>query len=120
MTKIMEKDGKIVKPGFYKDILDREEKDSTIIGNGITIPHAHEELVLSPKICIIKLNNPIIWNEENIDLILILALKFKDISTTKVFFKNFYSLLDNKDMVKKIKDSNSTEEIVSIFLDLNN
>ena len=117
---IMEKDGKIVKPGFYKDILDREEKDSTIIGNGITIPHAHEGLVLSPKICIIKLNNPIIWNEENIDLILILALKFKDISTTKVFFKNFYSLLDNKDMVKKIKDSNSTEEIVSIFLDLNN
>ena len=116
----MEKDGKIVKPGFYKDILDREEKDSTIIGNGITIPHAHEELVLSPKICIIKLNNPIIWNEENIDLILILALKFKDISTTKVFFKNFYSLLDYKDMVKKIKDSNSTEEIVSIFLDLNN
>ena len=97
----------IEKKGFYNG------------GNGITIPHAHEELVLSPKICIIKLNNPIIWNEENIDLIY-LALKFKDIYTTKVFFKNFYSLLDNKDMVKKIKDSNSTEEIVSIFLDLNN
>lgn len=115
---IMEKN-KIVKPGFCEDILKREQKDSTIIGNGITIPHSHEDFVISPKICIIKLNNPIVWNEENIDLIVILALKFKDVSTTKVFFKNFYSLLDNEDLINQIKESKNIDMIRSIFLDLN-
>lgn len=110
----------IVKPGFCNNILQREQKDSTIIGNGITIPHSHEEYVLSPKICIIKLNNSIVWDEENIDLIIILALKFKDVSTTKLFFKNFYSLLDNKDMIEKIRQSNDTKQIVSIFLNSSN
>lgn len=110
----------IVKSGFCKNILQREQKDSTIIGNGITIPHSHEDFVLSPKICIIKLNNPITWEEENIDLILILSLKFKDVSTTKLFFKNFYSLLDNEAMIEKIRQSNDTEQIVSIFLNSSN
>lgn len=112
---IMEKNS-IVKPGFFNNILKREQMNSTIIGNGITIPHSQEEFVLSPKICIVKLNNPIIWQDQKIDLILILALKFKDISTTKSFFKNFYSLLDNKDLIEKIKHSNDVEEITSIFL----
>lgn len=112
---IMEKNS-IVKPGFFNNILKREQMNSTIIGNGITIPHSQEEFVLSPKICIVKLNNPIIWQDQKIDLILILALKFKDISTTKSFFKNFYSLLDNKDLIEKIKHSHDVEEITSIFL----
>ena len=110
----------LVKPGFCENILQREQKDSTIIGNGITIPHSHEDFVLSPKICIIKLDKPIIWNEENIDLIIILALKFKDVSITKSFFKNFYSLLDNEDLIEKIRQAKDTEKIMSIFLDSNN
>lgn len=109
----------VVKSGFCNNILQREQKDSTIIGNGITIPHSHEDFVLSPKICIIKLKSPITWDNENVDLILILALKFKDISTTKLFFKNFYSLLDNVDMIEKIRQAKDTEQIVSIFLDSN-
>lgn len=108
----------IVKPGFFDNILQREAINSTIIGNGITIPHSHEEFVISPKICIVKLNNPVIWQNEKIDLILILALKFKDITTTKSFFKNFYSLLDNKELIEKIKNSKDTKEIISIFLSL--
>lgn len=110
----------LVKPGFCENILQREQKDSTIIGHGITIPHSKEDFVLSPKICIIKLNNPIIWNEENIDLIIILALKFKDVSTTKLFFKNFYSLLDNEELIEKIRQAKDTEKIISVFLDSNN
>ncbi|MEN8078558.1 BglG family transcription antiterminator [Clostridioides difficile] len=114
-SSILEKNS-IVKPGFFNNILKREQMNSTIIGNGITIPHSQEEFVIQPKICIVKLNNPIIWQDQKVDLILILALKFKDISTTKLFFKNFYSILDNKDIIEKIKHSNSVEEITSIFL----
>lgn len=110
---------RLVKPGFCENILQREKRDSTIIGNGITIPHSHEDFVISPKICIIKLKNPIIWNDENIDLIIILALKFKDVSITKSFFTNFYSLLDNEDLIKKIRQAKDKETIISIFLDSN-
>lgn len=110
----------LVKSGFWENILQREQKGSTIIGHGITIPHSSEDFVLSPKICIIKLKNPIIWNEENIDLIIILALKFKEVSATKLFFKNFYSLLDNEELIEKIRQAEDKEKIISIFLDSKN
>lgn len=117
-AEIMEKNS-IGKKGFSNNILSREQISSTIIGNGIAIPHSSEKFVLSPKICIIKLNNSVIWKHEYINLIFILALKFKDIDNTKLFFKNFYSLLDNEDLIRQIKQSNSQEKILSFFLNLN-
>lgn len=116
---IMEKNN-IGKAGFSANILSREQISSTIIGKGIAIPHSNEKFVLSPKICIIKLNTPVVWKDEYIDLIFILALKFKNINNTKLFFKNFYSLLDDENLISQIKRSTSKEKILSFFLNLNN
>jgi len=109
-------EGGFVKNGFCGDILEREQKSSTTIGNGIAIPHSKREFIEKSKICIIKLDNPVKWNEEDISLILILALKFEDVNTTTQFFKNFYSILDNSSIIEKIKNSKKREEIVSLLL----
>lgn len=114
--KIMEEKG-FVKEGFCQNVLEREKKGSTIVGMGIAIPHAKQEFVNESKICIIKLKNSVIWNRNRLNLIIILALKFDDISTTKTFFKNFYSVLDNDKLVRQVMKANNVSDIIGIFID---
>lgn len=106
-----------VKKGFCNNVIERELKSSTVIGNGISIPHSTSDFVISPKVCIIKLKNPILWNDENIYLIVMLALKFKDIDITKKFFKYLYSVFDNIELIKRIRKSSSNEEILQLIID---
>lgn len=104
------------KKGFSEDILAREKKGSTAIWKGIAIPHSKENFVNKSKICIIKLDNPVLWNGQRLSLIIILCLKFKDIETTRVFFKNFYSTLNDHLILEKIIRTSNKEEIIKIFL----
>ncbi|MHC1684995.1 MAG: transcription antiterminator [Clostridiaceae bacterium] len=104
------------KKGFSEDILAREKKGSTAIWKGIAIPHSKETFVNKSKICIIKLDNPVLWNGQRLSLIIILCLKFKDIETTRVFFKNFYSTLNDHLILEKIIKTSNKEEIIKIFL----
>ncbi len=113
--KLMEEKG-YVRPGFCENVLEREEKASTEIGKGIAIPHATEAYVIKSKICIIKLKHPITWNDNQLRLMIILALKFKDIHVTKTFFKTIYALLDNATLIDKIMQTDDKSEIIDIFL----
>lgn len=111
---IMEKRG-FVKEGFSRNILEREIKSSTYIGRGISIPHSTEEFVIKPKVCIILLKNPISWRNHEIRLIIILALKFKDVAATRTFFKKFYNVLDNAEAINRVLSAACTREIVEIL-----
>lgn len=108
---------RFVRKGFCDNVLKRELKSSTVIGNGISIPHSTSDFVLSPKICIIKLEKPVLWNDENIDFIIILALKFKDIDITKKFFKYLYSVFDNTELIEMLRQLHSGDEIINLIID---
>lgn len=114
--KLMEDRGD-AKKGFYENILEREKKGSTYIGKGIAIPHARDIYVNKSKICIVKFKNPITWQDNQLDFIIILCLKFKDVNNTKKFFKNFYSILENDEMISKMKNAESIDHITSIFVE---
>lgn len=113
---LMERKG-YVKKGFSKNVLEREKKSSTYIGKGISIPHSQEEFVIVPKICIISLKKPVYWQGNEIKIIVILALRFRDITTTKSFFKSFYNILDNDEAIKKVLNAADSTAISKIFID---
>lgn len=113
--KLMEQMG-YAKEGFHEDILEREKIGSTAIWKGIAIPHSREAFVNKSKICIIKLENPVLWNGQRLHLIIILCLRFKDIETTKVFFKKFYATLNNPLLLDKLIKTNNKQKIVEIFI----
>ncbi|AJQ28429.1 BglG family transcription antiterminator [Pelosinus fermentans] len=112
--KLMEKKG-YAKIGFHEDILKREKIGSTYIGKGIAIPHAKDIFVNKSKICIVKFIKPITWQGNKVDVIFILCLKFNDANNTKNFFKKFYSLLENDEMISKIKNAQSINDITYLF-----
>lgn len=112
--KLMENKG-YAKEGFYKNILEREKKGSTYIGKGIAIPHAEDIYVNKSKVCIVRFNEPVIWQENKLDFIFILCLKFEDIDKTKKFFKSFYSVLKDDEILQKMKYFKNKNEIMNIF-----
>lgn len=103
------------KVGFYQDILNREKLGSTYIGKGIAIPHASDVFVNKSRICIVKLGKPITWQGNEVEFIFILCLKFNDIKTIKKFYRNFYSVLENDEMILKMKDMKSIDDMNHIF-----
>lgn len=114
--KIMEEKG-YVKSGFCENVLERENKASTVIGKGIAIPHSTQEFVEKSKICVVRLSEPIILDDEKVKLIIILALKFNDYCITKEFYRRFYSILDSEKLIVKIMQANDKLEILDVFLD---
>jgi transcriptional antiterminator/mannitol/fructose-specific phosphotransferase system IIA component (Ntr-type) len=112
--KLMEKKG-YAKNGFYKDILNREQAGSTYIGKGIAIPHAKDVYVHKSKVCVAKFLNPVVWQGNTIECIFILCLKFNDVQGTMKFFKRFYSILENDEMIGKIKSAQDIQDITCLF-----
>lgn len=105
------------KEGFHENILEREKKGSTYVGKGIAIPHASEVYVNKSKICIVRFKNSITWQKDQLNFIVILCLKFDDVNTTKKFFKNFYSVLKDDEIISKVKSAQSIDDIVNIFIE---
>jgi mannitol/fructose-specific phosphotransferase system IIA component (Ntr-type) len=104
-----------VKPGFTQNVIARETRGSTYIGNGVAIPHSTQDFVNDSKICIVKLNKPITWQKNKIKLVVLLALKFEEIDSTKAFFKRLYALLEHNDFLTRIEESKACFEIIEIF-----
>lgn len=103
------------KNGFCENILEREKKGSTYIGKGLAIPHALDIYVNKAKICIVRLESPIAWQGNELEIIIILCLKFNDISATKKVFKNLYSILENGELISRMKETKSVNEMIELF-----
>jgi len=118
---LIEKVGSIlVKKGyvskeFIRATLEREKITSTYIGRGVAIPHGDDRLVKKPAVSIITLKEPIDWWGEDVDLVFYLALNFDNIQCTKNFFKEFYNMMDNPELLQEIKDAKSSVEISQIL-----
>ncbi|WP_018247491.1 BglG family transcription antiterminator [Orenia marismortui] len=101
-------DKEFVEEGFVNSALEREEITSTAVGNGVAIPHGRDSYVLESKIAIATLNNPIKWENEEVSIVLLLALERE---RSKNFFKYFHRILDDKKILEEIKRANTKEEI---------
>lgn len=103
---------------FFPGVLEREYHSSTAIGNGIAIPHAinSRESVIKPGIGLIRLQNPILWRDEDeVNLIFILALRFDDVQGISRFFQQFYLLLRDPEQVEKIRHYQNVDEIAKLI-----
>ena len=59
-----------VSKDFLKDVVEREKVESTAIGNAIAIPHGKANKVITPKICVVRLAEPLNWGNMKVDMML--------------------------------------------------
>ncbi|WP_066501207.1 BglG family transcription antiterminator [Abyssisolibacter fermentans] len=106
-----------VENGFLNIALERERITSTAVGKGVAIPHGSHDFVSKPTILVATLEEPIEWSNGKVDIVFLLALKFENKNEIRYFFKNFYSMLDNEEILNLIRDKRTSEEIYEVLLD---
>ena len=108
-------DGGYVTKEFLKDVLERENVESTAIGSGIAIPHGKAENVVNPQICVVKLPEPLNWGNTKVDVIFLLALNFENMTTTKAFFRDFTRVLSEEDSLGAIRETHGSKELEGVL-----
>ena len=103
----------LIENNNIKAILDRENISSTEIGNLVAIPHTIMENKPS-IICVIILENPIMWDKQQVQLIFMIFFNPKEKYKFDIF-KYLYNLVKNKDLINKILNVNDFESFTKLI-----
>ena len=90
----------VVTEDFYDSVMDRESKTTTTIGNGVSLPHGSPTAVNESKVGIAILKNPIMWDNEQVQVVFLLAFRLStrdEISRIQMFYKEYARILSLAD-----------------------
>lgn len=91
---------------YINTVLDREEKTPTSIGNMVAIPHGDQSEINEPKIVIATLEEPILWDDEMVDVVFLLCVKMTnefEMNRTQLFYKQYIHLVDSDQEVNVLR-----------------
>ncbi|GMG95271.1 BglG family transcription antiterminator [Tepidimicrobium xylanilyticum] len=103
---------------FYQSVLERESMDTTEIGNLLAIPHGDSEYVISSTISILTLKKPILWDDEKVQIVFLLAVKKEDYSkddTMKDFFKYLNNLSSDQKLLEQMVKENNISKFIKLL-----
>ncbi len=118
MSLSMERKGYVTR-GFYRSVLDREKATSTAIGNGISLSHGAQSEVVESKVSIAVLEKPIMWNDEEVDVVFLLAFKMttrEEVERIQKFYKQYLSLIETDNKITKLKRMKSNIELYKYLI----
>lgn len=104
-----------VYPEYASDVIKREEKCSTAIGSKIAIPHGYLSNVKKSALCVVTLNHSVLWGEDEVDLLVFLAITQDDVKIVNFKLRQLYQLLYQSDIHERILQANSEIEIKEIL-----
>ncbi|WP_427112284.1 PTS sugar transporter subunit IIA [Megasphaera sueciensis] len=112
-----------VKESFLKGISDREKNYPTGLemeNYGCALPHTDVEHVINPVVAVATLTNPIEFNimgdsdnQVKVSMVFMLALNKKEDQV--VMLKELAALIQNTDVIDKMRRATSSNEILSII-----
>ncbi|WP_363323802.1 PTS sugar transporter subunit IIA [uncultured Dubosiella sp.] len=101
-----------VKPGFRKSVYKREKIGSTLLENGVAIPHGMPTEVNKTSIVVATLENPVKWSSHWADLIILLAVPENNANEFESMIIELYSLISNTEIIKTIKNAVHVDELL--------
>lgn len=101
--------------GFLASVLEREKRASTSLGRGIAVPHGSGFLVKNSIILVIRLDEPIAWDGQSVDLIFLIAINFNENKNYHYFFEKLFRIISNDVLLKELKTSSSTMEMATLL-----
>ena len=106
---------------IYGQFLLREQQASTNLGDGIVLPHIIDDSVKELTMLVIKLNNPIMWDEKKIDMAISLLIPKTEPNFLHVKYLASISLLLLKPNFRyALNEATSPEQISDMFINSNN
>lgn len=111
MTKKMNQKG-FMSEDAAQSVLKREEMATTELGNLVAIPHAMSNDSGEAVVSVMILKKPILWENEKVQVVLLLNIPKGQYSIWEIVFKRLYHyLIDHQGVSRLIKDQNYEEFI---------
>ena len=100
----------------FKSLIEREEQQSTYLGEYISLPHTKSEYVRVPKIFIIKLKNIIMWDNFEVKLVIsILAPEYFESKKHLSIISGLTRKLVNKEFRKELIEAEKKEQVLEMI-----
>ncbi|MCG4660742.1 PTS sugar transporter subunit IIA [[Clostridium] innocuum] len=109
MIKKLEKTD-VVKKGFRKSVYKRESIGSTVLENGVAIPHGIPTEVNEIGLVILTLKRPIKWSNNWVDMIVLMAVPEDKTIEFESMILELYEMISNTDIIEEIKKIKSIDE----------
>lgn len=97
--------------GFIESVMKRERMAFTSIGDAVAIPHAFEGHVLKTGIGLMTLKKPIMWGEERVQIVLMLAVDPKATDKWRDIFGELADLTKNGAELRRILDADKFSDL---------
>ena len=92
--------------------------DPTEIGSLLAIPHGDTDHIISSAISILTLKKPILWDDEKVQIVFLLAVKKEDYSkddTMRDFFKYLNNLSNDEKLLQKMTMENNINKFLKLL-----
>jgi len=110
-TKLVKK--KYIEESYIDKLLEREKMAPTSFPSGIAVPHTVELDANSTKIVVATLQAPIIWNDNEIRLIVLTAINKQDAKSFNDFFQRMLEVTAEPINVISLSKADSYEEFIN-------
>lgn len=118
MSEAMAKRG-CVTNNFFDTVMERERATTTSIGNMISVTHGAQSEVIESKVAIAVLDKPILWNEDEVDIVFLLGFKMttpEEIKRIQCFYKEYISIIEKEENIHKIKSLKSNIDLYRFLI----
>jgi lichenan operon transcriptional antiterminator len=114
ISKIMHH-GNYVDSNFASEVLEREKMSSTAFNN-IAIPHTMKMNALHTSAYVLINEKPIKWGDNNVHIVLMLAINKNEKRAFKDIFESITSILSEEENIKKIINCNTYDEFINVII----
>ncbi|WP_449355259.1 BglG family transcription antiterminator [Virgibacillus natechei] len=105
----------MVESDYTDSVLERESYAPTSFGNLLAIPHPLEPKTDVTFWTIVTLNNPILWGDKLVQVILLLNVNQTNKEDLKPMFNSLGKLIDNKRAVMKLLDCKTYTQLKNVI-----
>lgn len=117
ITEMVWKDKKIEdKQAYINAVLKREQKASTEMGDQIAIPHGESDTVRECFVAVLKLENPVIWDQNEVSLVFNIGVpkEKKSKEHIEILARLCSNLMLEEDR-EKLYDAKNKEELCDVL-----
>lgn len=108
-------DGNYVKSDFYESVIKRINISSTYIARGIALPHGAKEQVINSVILMIKLENSIIWDNEETDFVILVAANDADAKDYSYLFRKIMKIAACDSLSMQLKNCHNINDLTELL-----
>ncbi|GAA0343564.1 BglG family transcription antiterminator [Oceanobacillus oncorhynchi subsp. oncorhynchi] len=102
-----------VDENFYYSVQRREKMSPTSFPSGIAVPHSVELDALKSGISILTLQEPIIWSNQEIKVVALVAINKKESKKFNKFFELFIEIVSESYNVEQLRKSENCDEYIT-------